>query len=211
MSVFYLFFCLFSSLALLSSVLVIVSKNPVYSVLFLILTFCNVSALLFLLNLEFLPITFLIVYVGAIAVLFLFVIMMLNIKLSELSTQKIHFLPIVSLLIGIFAFEIFLLMRLEFLPLTFSFAHASLLSDFSNQNVNFLSSSFFYSNEHNMRLIGQILFVEYSLQFVVVGYILLFAMLGAIVLTLQKTFLSKSQAVYFQVLRDFNACVSFYS
>ena len=77
-------FHVFSSLALISGTMVIASRNPIYSVLFLILTFFNLSCLLFILNIEFLPILFLIVYVGAIAVLFLFVLIMLNIKLSEL-------------------------------------------------------------------------------------------------------------------------------
>lgn len=211
MTPFFIFFCLFSSLALLSSVLVIISKNPIYSVLFLILSFCNVSALLFLLNLEFLPITFLVVYVGAIAVLFLFVIMTLNVKLTEMKAETLHFLPVASLLAVVFGLEIFVLTRVEFAPLIFTFAHNTFLSDFSNQNVSFLQNSLFYLNEHNMRSIGQILFVEYSLQFIIVGYVLLLAMLAAIILTLHKSFFSKTQNVYFQVLRNFNTCITFYA
>ena len=211
MSLFFAFFCLFSSLALVSAILVIASKNPVYSVLFLILSFCNVSALLFLLNLEFLPITFLVVYVGAIAVLFLFVLMMLNIKLTELKAENAHFLPVACLLGVVFVLELFVMIRLEFLPLTFSFVHSPFLSDFANSNASFIDFPLFYLNESNMRSLGQILFVEYWLQFIIVGYILLFAMVGAIVLTLQKKFLSKSQNVYFQILRNFNSCVSFYA
>jgi len=211
MSLFFAFFCLFSSLALLSAILVITSKNPVYSVLFLILSFCNVSALLFLLNLEFLPITFLVVYVGAIAVLFLFVLMMLNIKLTELKADNIHFAPIACLLGVVFVLELFVMIRLEFLPLTFSFNHSLFLSDFSNTSLTLIDFPLYHLSESNMRSLGQVLFVEYWLQFIVVGYILLFAMVGAIVLTLQKTFLSKSQNVYFQILRNFNSCVSFYA
>lgn len=211
MSLFFAFFCLFSSLALVSAILVIASKNPVYSVLFLILSFCNVSALLFLLNLEFLPITFLVVYVGAIAVLFLFVLMMLNIKLTELKAENAHFLPVACLLGIVFVLELFVMIRLEFLPLTFSFVHSPFLSDFANSSASFIDFPLFYLNESNMRSLGQILFVEYWLQFIIVGYILLFAMVGAIILTLQKKFLSKSQNVYFQILRNFNSCVSFYA
>lgn len=74
-------FCL---LALICSVLVVVSKNPIHSILYLILVFCNVTFVLIILGVEFIAITFLIVYVGAIAVLFLFVVMMLNIKILEL-------------------------------------------------------------------------------------------------------------------------------
>ena len=161
MSLFFGFFCLFSSLALLSAVLVIASKNPVYSVLFLILSFCNVSSLLFLLNLEFLPITFLVVYVGAIAVLFLFVIMMLNIKITEMKSENVPFIPIATLLAVVFTLEIFVLIRLEFLPLTFSFSNAALLSDLVNFNFSFIEHSLSHANEANMRSLGQVLFVEY--------------------------------------------------
>jgi NADH-quinone oxidoreductase subunit J len=211
MTLFFFFFCIFSSLALLSSTLVIVSKNPVYSVLFLILTFCNVSSLLFMLNLEFLPITFLVVYVGAIAVLFLFVIMMLNIKLSDLKSETMHFVPAILLLACVFGLEIFVLTRIDFTPLILSSTHGQMISDFSNQGVSFFNSSFYFLVDHNMRSIGQVLFVEYPSQFIIVGYVLLLAMISAIVLTLQKTFISRTQNVYFQVLRDFDSCVTFYS
>ena len=84
-------FYIISSFSILSSFFVIISKNPIFSVLFLILSFTNVSCLFFLFNFEFLPISFLIVYVGAIAVLFLFVLMMLNIKLAELQESYNNF------------------------------------------------------------------------------------------------------------------------
>jgi len=156
MSLFFAFFCLFSSLALVSAILVIASKNPVYSVLFLILSFCNVSALLFLLNLEFLPITFLVVYVGAIAVLFLFVLMMLNIKLTELKAENAHFLPVACLLGVVFVLELFVMVRLGF-----PFVYSPFLDDLVNSNASFIDFPLFYLNESNMRSLGQILFVEY--------------------------------------------------
>lgn len=76
---------LFASIALISAIMVIGAQNPIHSVIFLILVFCNATGLLILLKIEFIALMFLIIYVGAIAVLFLFVVMMLNIKLSELS------------------------------------------------------------------------------------------------------------------------------
>jgi NADH-quinone oxidoreductase subunit J len=124
-------FYIFSSLAILSSFMVILSKNPVYSVLFLILSFCNVSSLLFLLQLEFLPISFLVIYVGAIAVLFLFVMMMLNIKLAELKDDSFHYIPIALLFALAFIFELLILFRSEFVPLIISHSgQISFLSDF---------------------------------------------------------------------------------
>jgi len=76
---------LFAFLALISAVMVIATKNPIHSVVFLIVVFCNATGLLLLLKIEFIAMMFLIIYVGAIAVLFLFVVMMLNIKLNELN------------------------------------------------------------------------------------------------------------------------------
>jgi NADH:ubiquinone oxidoreductase subunit 6 (subunit J) len=76
---------LFSSLAIISGSMVIISQNPIHSVIFLILSFCNATGILLLLQIDFIAMMFLIIYVGAIAVLFLFVVMMLNIKINELS------------------------------------------------------------------------------------------------------------------------------
>jgi NADH-quinone oxidoreductase subunit J len=80
-------FYFFAGLTLISSIMVIGSRNPVHSVLFLILAFCNSAGLLLLLEIEFLAMIFIVVYVGAIAVLFLFVVMMLNIKISEVQDE----------------------------------------------------------------------------------------------------------------------------
>jgi NADH-quinone oxidoreductase subunit J len=96
--------------------MVIFSKNPVYSVFFLVLSFFNVSALLFLLRLDFLPISFIVIYVGAIAVLFLFVMMMLNIKLAELKDDQFQYFFIISVFAFIFLLELFTLIRSEFVP-----------------------------------------------------------------------------------------------
>jgi len=203
------FFCLFGGLALMSSVFVVASKNPIYSMLFLILSFCNVVALLFLINLEFLPIIFLVVYVGAIAVLFLFVVMMLSIKHSELVVNK-FFVVIAILLSTLFLSEVFVVIRINFLPLSFSFTNNTFLSDLLSHNVNFSEVSLIFLGEGNIRSLGKLLFVDCYFQFIVVGYVLLFAMIGTITLTIKKTFLSKTQNVYFQVARSFNFCVFFY-
>ena len=100
-------FYAFSTVAILSGLMVIRAENPVHSVLFLILTFFNVSGLLLLLEVEFLAMVFLVVYVGAIAVLFLFVVMMLNIKLGRDSNDLFQYLPIGAIIGLIFLMEIF--------------------------------------------------------------------------------------------------------
>ena len=110
-------FYIFSSIALISGVMVIRSKNPVHSVLFLILVFCNAAGLLILLDLDFFAMIFLVVYVGAIAVLFLFVVMMLNIKLAEIHENVLRYLPIGGLIGLIFLFEVLLVVDNDLIPL----------------------------------------------------------------------------------------------
>ena len=110
-------FYIFSSLALVSSIMVIQALNPVHSVLFLILVFFNSAAVLLLLGLDFFALIFLVVYVGAIAVLFLFVIMMLSIKDAEINEKRLRYLPIGAVLAFGFALEIFLVVNNDFIPL----------------------------------------------------------------------------------------------
>ena len=113
-------FYVFACFALLSGIMVIRAKNPVYSVFFLILVFCNVSGLLLLLNLDFFAMVFLVVYVGAIAVLFLFVVMMLNVKLAEINDNILRYLPIGGVF-GSYLFlgEIILLLEQDLVPVIF--------------------------------------------------------------------------------------------
>jgi NADH-quinone oxidoreductase subunit J len=105
-----LLFFLFSSLILTAGLVVITARNPIHSVLFMILVFVNVIFLLICLQAEFLALTFVIVYVGAVAVLFLFVVMMLNIKVTELNKELVHYFPIGGLVGIIFLMNIFLIL-----------------------------------------------------------------------------------------------------
>lgn len=102
--------------ACLCGIMVIKAKNPVYSVLFLILVFCNTSGLLLLISLDFFAMIFLVVYIGAIAVLFLFVVMMLNIKLAEINDNILRYLPIGGLFGILFLSEILLLLEKDLVP-----------------------------------------------------------------------------------------------
>ena len=197
-------FYLFSSLAIIASLFVIFTKNPVFATLFLIFTFTNISSLLFLFNFEFLPISFLVIYVGAIAVLFLFVLMMLNIKLAELQENYVTLLPISFIFSIIFLANFIFLFRSEFLLLHLSNANAILfLSDTLNvtaQNINF---SNLLGLNNNLKTIALSLYTDYLVAFLIAGYILLLAMVAAIVLTIQKLFISKSQNIYTQIMSDF--------
>jgi len=109
-------FYFFSSIALVSGLMVIRSKNPVHSVLFLILVFCNAAGLLLLLHLDFFAMIFLVVYVGAIAVLFLFVVMMLHIKLTEMNENILRYLPVGGIIGFIFLVEVLLIVENDLIP-----------------------------------------------------------------------------------------------
>jgi len=201
-------FVTFSAFCLASSVFVIWTKNPIFSVLFLIFSFFNVSALLFLFNFEFLPITFLVVYVGAVAVLFLFVLMMLNIKLAELSYNYYSIIPIGLIFAFVFMYQLMFLLRFEF-DIFENLDQQSMLFlyDFFNVTINknnFFDLSYAFTN---IKLIGFVLFTTYLYHFLICSFVLLLAMIAAIVLTLQKYFLNKTQNVYLQILKDYNTTV----
>ena len=118
---------IFGLLALLCSFLLIVSRNPIHSILYLILVFCNVSFIFIILNIEFIALTFLIVYVGAISVLFLFVIMMLNIKIIELDEVFWRYIPLGCIIAFLFLAEIcYLLFGFINFPIVDSYDHYSI-------------------------------------------------------------------------------------
>jgi NADH-quinone oxidoreductase subunit J len=205
-------FIIFSSTCLLSAFFVVFSKNPIFSILFLILCFCNVSSILFLFNFEFLPISFLVIYVGAIAVLFLFILMMINIKLAELNENQTNFLPIIMLFCFVFLFELLMLFRLEFTTIKlYDESSKVFLTEFLinfGLNFDFMNLIFKYSN---LKMAASALFNNYLYCFFLAGVILLLAMVGTIILTLQKQFISKTQNVYAQILKDYTNSIIHYS
>ncbi len=161
-----LFFFLFSCITVLSSIAVISSRNPVHSVFFLILAFVNSAGIFVLAGAEFLAMILLIVYVGAVAVLFLFVVMMLNVGIDEIKTQAKKYM-----------FSAFLVVTILLLELIFSF---------SNLDIIFNKKTEIFPPTSNSHAIGEVLYTEYFLPFQISGCILLVAMLGAIILTLRK-------------------------
>jgi NADH-ubiquinone oxidoreductase chain 6 len=192
-------FSFFSSLTLLSGVMVIQARNPVHSVLFLILVFFNAAGLLVLLGLDFFAMIFLVVYVGAIAVLFLFVVMMLNIKIAEINEKRLRYLPIGGVLGLLFLFEILLIVDNDLIPL--------LLYNTENflefKNLSFINWSENLQTVTNIQAIGNLVYTYYFYFFLMSSIILLIAMIGAIVLTMQKGIRIKRQQVFLQNTRDF--------
>ena len=160
----------FTVLLLLSSIFVLLAKNPVHSVLFLILAFCNAAAILFIFNAEFLGVIFIIIYVGAIAILFLFIVMMLNVKLYA-STNLFYYLPILLIGGGLVLLQLFFIFETLLVTTTFT----EILPYTFENSLDNLSS---------IDSLGQSLYNYYLSCFLLAGLILLVAMLGAIVLTL---------------------------
>jgi NADH:ubiquinone oxidoreductase subunit 6 (subunit J) len=192
-----LLFYIFSSIALMSSVMVISARNPIHSILFLILVFCNAAGLLILLEVEFLAMLFLIVYVGAISVLFLFVIMMLNVKLTEFNQSVLRYLPIGGVIVFIFLIEVLSIIDADLVPLfgNQSFSNIKyLLHDLNSvawiNNVDFITNS---------QVLGNLIYTYYFVLFLIAGMLLLVSMIGAIILTLNKRTNARKQNILQQL------------
>ena len=164
-----LFFYLFSAVLVGSAVMVIASRNPVHSVLFLILAFVNASGLFILLGAEFLAMILVVVYVGAVAVLFLFVIMMLDVDFAALREGFLEYLPVGLLIGAIFLAELLLV------------AGGWVI----NPTVAKSITAPIPGNVSNTEAIGLVLYTTYIHYFQIAGLVLLVAMIGAIVLTLR--------------------------
>ena len=186
----YFLFIIFSTLMMLGTIMVISSPNPVHSVLYLVFVFCNAAGLFILLSTEFLAIIFMIVYVGAIAILFLFVIMMLNIRIVELNENLLRYLPLGGFIGIIFLLEILLVIEKEL----GSEIPANLAYDYINWDKHIVDFT-------NIEQIGQLLYTNYFFAFIIAGLILLVAMIGAIVLTLHSQSTVKRQDNFKQTSR----------
>jgi len=182
------FFYAFSAVLLLSALLVITARNPVHSVLFLILTFFNAAGLFVMLGAEFLAMTLVIVYVGAVAVLFLFVVMMLDINFADLRRGMLKHAPVGALVGG--------LLMAEFIWMYTSWQTGAGAMERVAQPI---PDAAVVSNTHAL---GQVLYTHYVFMFQVSGIILLVAMIGAITLTLRSRPGVRRQSVSDQVNRN---------
>lgn len=179
------FFYLFSIIAVASAFMVIASRNPVHAVLFLILTFVNAAGLFMLAGAEFLALILIVVYVGAVAVLFLFVTMMLDIDFASLRVGMLQYAPIGIIIGGILLVELLLVGG----------------SYVVTPQVNGTAVNPIDQTVENTRALGQVLYTRYAFLFQGAGAVLLVAMVGAIVLTLQHKTNVKRQNVLKQVSR----------
>jgi len=164
-----LFFYLFSAIMLASAFMVIAARNPVHSVLFLILAFVNAAGLFLLAGAEFLGMILIVVYVGAVAVLFLFVVMMLDVDFAELKRGFLQVLPVGAVIGAIVAIELILVVG------AWTAAPENLIAVDAKAPAGIT----------NTQALGQVLYTKYLLFFQAAGLVLLTAMIGAIVLTLR--------------------------
>ena len=179
------FFYLFATLAIASGAMVVLAKNPVHAVLFLILTFFNAAGLFVLLGAEFLAMLLIVVYVGAVAVLFLFVVMMLDVDFAELKAGFIKNAPVGALVGGVVLAELIALFAFKGLAIA----------------PGRVSAAAIPSGLSNTEALGQILYTKYVYFFQGAGMVLLVAMIGAIVLTLRHREGVKRQSVPAQIAR----------
>ena len=185
-----IFFYTFSIIAVISAVMVTVSKNTVHSVFFLILDFISISCLFIMIGAEFLGMIMLIVYVGAVAVLFLFVVMMLNVAQQKnqwfASEESSKHIPVGLIISTIIFFELIIVIGgWKYKPDLF--------------NLNNAVNNYSVSNTHSL---GQVLYTDYVHVFQISGMILLVSMIGAIVLTFRQRKGVKTQSYLKQISRE---------
>jgi NADH-quinone oxidoreductase subunit J len=183
-----LFFYLFAGICVASAFMVIAARNPVHSVLFLILAFVNASGLFVLMGAEFLAMILVVVYVGAVAVLFLFVVMMLDVDFAELRQGFLQYLPIGAVVGIVFLIELFMVVGVWAIAPNVSQAIASPIPPIASTS--------------NTEALGYVLYTRYVYFFQAAGVVLLVAMIGAIVLTLRHKPAVKRQNIAAQVGRD---------
>jgi NADH-quinone oxidoreductase subunit J len=181
-----IFFYIFAGVCVASAFMVIASRNPVHSVLFLILAFVNAAGLFVMMGAEFLAMILIVVYVGAVAVLFLFVVMMLDVDFAALKAGALQYLPVGVVIGGIFLAELLLVVGAWTLGPGVPHAIAAPIpTDITNTEA-----------------IGRVLYTNYVYFFEIAGLVLLVAMVGAIVLTLHHKPEAKRQKISEQVARD---------
>ena len=184
---------IFATAAVATGFLVITAKNPIISVFYLVLTFVNASILLLIQGVEFLSLLLIIVYVGAIAILFLFVVMMLNIKRVELVENATRYVP-VGFIIGLVFMNI----------IKDKFPVGNLPA---SEGTTFSAIEIQLATNTNIQALGDILYTHYSIYFIMSGIILLIAMIGAIILTISHEEEIKRQDIFSQIATEFDKTI----
>lgn len=191
-------FYFFSSILLVSSLMIIFSQNSIYSVLFLILSFVSSSIIVFLLGCEYISLIFILIYVGAIAVLFLFVVMMLDINTIYLAKDSLKYFPFGSFLGIVFLSEI-----LVVVPSIFESTNPYSTNFLSNDYSDWLHKLDYFTE---IISIGHLLYTDYVIQFLLSGNVLLLATIGPVTLVFVRSVKTdKTQVTFKQLSRTYDS------
>lgn len=177
---------IFCTLLISSALMVILSKNPIYSAFFLILSFCNSCNILLFLGLDYLALTTLLIYIGAISILFLFVLMLINLGVVELRDNVFQVTPILIAISGIFLIFNFTTVLLK-TPINKSFIYSSITPMYAAVFDN-LELTSIYKFDVNIKTLGLLIYSEFSQFLFMAALLLLLAMIGTIYLSYLKTF-----------------------
>ncbi len=210
------FLNIISLASILSGIFVIISKNPIVSVLFLIGLFLSISCYLFILGINFIGLSYLLVYVGAVSILFLFILMLINVRISELLNDTSSSIPLAMVIVISFNYSVYQILPINMLTLNASSLKGDFIDDLKfylndlNLNTNtseyiFMFFNFFSNNQGKQILyvtskfwdgnltetahissIGNIMYTSYSIWLIITSIILLLAMVGAIVITIKQ-------------------------
>lgn len=194
-----------SLLAILCGIFVIISKNPIVSVLFLIGLFANISSYLIILGLSFIGLSYLIVYIGAVSILFLFILMLINIRISELQSDTSNSIPLAIVIAISFNYPLFKILPYDiailsnnnnyFNKILYGISSSKYNTNyFNNMNIqnndlSFVTSSAWDGNlaeSGHITSIGNIMYTNYNMWLIIASFILLLAMVGAIVITIKQ-------------------------
>ena len=170
-------------IAILFGILVIISKNPIVSVLFLIGLFLSISCYLILTGLNFIGLSYLLVYIGAVSILFLFILMLINVRISELVIDSINSIPLAIILGGFFNY--FVNYALPSMLMTYNSLLYLFMTKSRVANVTSVSWDGYLAETSHITSIGNILYGNYSIWLIITSIILLLAMVGTIVITLK--------------------------
>ena len=172
-----------SIIAILFGIFVIISKNPIVSVLFLIGLFLSISCYLILTGLNFIGLSYILVYIGAVSILFLFILMLINVRISELVIDTINSIPL-AILLGSF-FNYFINNVLPYMLMTYNNLLYNLFTEKKLAHVTSVLWDGYLAESSHITSIGNILYGSYSIWLIITSIILLLAMVGAIVITIK--------------------------
>ena len=194
-----------SFIAILSGIFVIISKNPIFSILFLIGLFASISSYLIIIGFSFIGLSYLIVYIGAVSILFLFILMLINIRISELQSNTNNSIILSICITLFFNYIIFQILPYNIIILSYFNKYTSDILyniylnknninyydnlNSNNQNITFVTSKIWDGNlieNNHITSIGNILYTNYSIWLILASFILLLAMVGAIIITIKQ-------------------------